>query len=340
MNVISKGFLAAASLGALLAGAAEAKTVLTMNSWLPPSHPQVSELLVPWAEDVKKATDGRVEIKILPAPLGPPPAAFDLAKNGVADITYSVQGYTPGRFNTAAIAEIPFLSDDAVATSVAFMRVQNAMLGAAGEYAGVHVLSVYTHGPGEIFSTKPITAPEDVAGQKIRTGGAMAHDIAVELGAAPVEGPSSKAYELLSQGVADGIFFPFETVNFFNLNDVLKFGYTVPGGLYNTGMFLVMNEGKWNALPPEDKAAIEPLIGEAFSRRAGEMWNRVDARGREAMAGKIAIEAASPEAVEALRARLAPVVQKRIEQASKAGIDGQAAYDMMKAEIAKIEAAD
>lgn len=323
---------------ALYTGIAQADTVLTMNSWLPPTHPQVSELFVPWMADIERVTEGRVKINMLPAPLGPPPAAFDLAKNGVADIAYSVHGYTPGRFKTPMIAEMPFMSDSSVATSAAFWRVHEAMLKDAGEYEGVKVLTLFTHGPGEIFSTKPIETPEDIAGQKIRIGSALAHSIATDLGAVPVEGPSSKAYELLSQGVADGIFFPFESVNFFNLNDILDYGYTVPGGLYNTAMFVVMNEAKWNSISPEDQALIEPLLGEAFARRAGEMWDKVDAEGRASMEGKIALKAATPEEIEVLRDRLAPIVASQIAKVSETGIDGQAAYDMLFDEIAKIEA--
>jgi len=87
MNMKLKKIAATSTAIALFSGAAFADTVLTMNSWLPPTHPQVAELFVPWAADIEKATEGRVKINILPAPLGPPPAAFDLAKNGIADIT-------------------------------------------------------------------------------------------------------------------------------------------------------------------------------------------------------------------------------------------------------------
>lgn len=340
MNVISRNIAAFATAFGLSGAAAHAEVVLTMNNWLPPSHPQVAELFVPWAADIETVTEGRVKVNILPAPLGPPPASFDLALNGAADITFSVLGYTPNRFKTSVLAEMPFLSDDAVATSVAFWRVQDAMLKEAGEYDGVKVLTVFTHGPGEIFSREAIGSAEDVAGQKIRIGSTLAHDIAENLGAVPVEGPSSKAYELLSQGVADGIFFPFESVTFFNLQDILNHGYTVDGGLYNSAMFVVMNQAKWDSIPPEDQALIEPLLGEAFARRAGEMWNAADARGREQMDGKIALRAATPEEVAALKERLAPIVQDRIAQVSSTGIDGQAAYDMMLAEIAKIEAGE
>ena len=338
MNVIFR-VLSAASVGVMMfAGTVKAETVLTLSSWVPATHPQVANFIVPMAADIERVTEGRVKVKILPAPLGPPAAAFDLAKNGVADITYSVQGYTPGRFKTAAIGEMPFLSDDAVATSVAFWRVYEKYLASAGEYDGVKVMAIYTHGPGEMFSSKPIENVDDIEGQKIRIGGVVAKDIVTSLGGVPVEGPSSKSYELLSQGVADGIFFPYESVNFFKLIDLVDYGYAVPGGIYNTAMFVVMNHGKWDSLPPEDQAAISTIIGEPLSRKAGEMWNEADARGRAAMEGKVRIHEAGETDMTALREKLQPIIDNQIAVVSATGVDGQAAYEMLKAEIAKVEA--
>lgn len=337
MNVIRKLiFVAGAVLS--LAAPVKAETLLTLSSWVPPMHPQVAQFIVPLAKDIERVTEGRVKVNILPAPLGPPAAAFDLAKNGVADITYSVQGYTPGRYKTAAIGELPFLSDNAVATSVAFWRVHQKYLAAAKEYDGVKVLAVYTHGPGEIFSSRPIRSLEDIKGQKIRVGAVVAHDVAKTLGGVPVEGPSSKSYELLSQGVADGIFFPAESVNFFKLINLVGNGYTVPGGLYNTAMFVVMNQKKWDSLPPQDQAAIDTIIGEPLARKAGEMWNKADAEGREAMKGKVTLQAPSEADMATLREKLQPIIDKQIAVVSSAGVDGAAAYRMLKEEIAKVEA--
>jgi TRAP-type C4-dicarboxylate transport system substrate-binding protein len=338
MNVKLKKIASLTVAAALLSCAAQADTVLTMNSWLPPTHPQVAELFVPWAQDIEDVTEGRVKVNILPAPLGSPAAAFDLAKNGIADIAYAPHGYSPGRFNTSALAEMPFLSEDAVATSVGFWRVQEEMLNAAGEYDGVKLLTVFTHGPGEIYSREPIETADDIAGQKIRIGSPMAHDIASELGAVPVEGPSSKAYELLSQGVVDGIFFPAETVTFFRLEEILKHAYTVDGGLYNSAMFVVMNEAKWNSISPEDQALIEPLLGEAFARRAGEMWNAADAAGLAAMEGNVNFKTATAEETVNLQQLLAPIVAESLAKVTATGVDGQAAYDMLLSEIAKVEA--
>jgi TRAP-type C4-dicarboxylate transport system substrate-binding protein len=249
-----------------------------------------------------------------------------------------VQGYTPGRFKTSAVAEMPFLTSDAVVSSVAYQRVHDAMLAQAGEYEGVKVLAVHTHGPGQIFSSSMIESVDDIAGQKIRVGSVVAHDLAELLGAVPVEGPSSKAYELLSQKVADGIFFPWETVNFFKLGDLVSSAFVADGGVYNTAFMMVMNQAKWDSIAPEDQAAIEKIIGEPLARKAGEMWNAADAAGRAALEGNIAIYDASEDDIASLRERFVPVIEANIALVSEAGVDGQAAYDMLLEEIEKLEA--
>jgi TRAP-type C4-dicarboxylate transport system substrate-binding protein len=168
----------------------------------------------------------------------------------------------------------------------------------------------------------------------MRVGGGIVHEIATRIGATPVEGPSSKAYELLSQGVADGILFPYESVAFFKLIPLLDQGLAVPGGLYNTSFYVVMNKAKWESLPDEDKAAIDSVSGEALARLAGQMWDRVDAAGLAEMEGKIAITTASDAQVAALAAQLQPVIDAKLAEVSETGVDGAAALAMMKAEIA------
>ncbi|MBT9386501.1 TRAP transporter substrate-binding protein [Pseudooceanicola sp. CBS1P-1] len=329
----------AAVAAVVLAAPVSAETKLTVANWLPPSHPLVSDVIVPMMEKIKEATHGEVVPTMLPAPLGPPAAHFDFAVNGVADITFGVQGYSPGRFKTTNIAELPFMGPSAVATSVAYWRTWNAMLKQAGEYDKVHVLGVFTHGPGEIFvKGKDPSATDVLSGTKMRVGGGIINDIATKLGAVPVEGPSSKAYELLSQGVADGIFFPYESVNFFGLIPQLTDAIDVPGGLYNTSFYVVMNKAKWDALTPEEQTEIDSVTGEALARMAGEMWDAQDAKGKAAMEGKITIHPATDAQVAAWKEALQPVVDAKLKEVSETGVDAQAAYDMMKSEIAKVEA--
>lgn len=330
-----KHFLHSAAITVALSSSAMADTVLTVANWLPPSHPLVSEVIVPMTEQIAAATDGAVTANILPAPLGPPQAHFDFAVNGVADITFGVQGYNPGRFKTTNIAELPFLSDSAEDLSVAYWRTYDAMLKDAGEYDDVKVLAVFTHGPGEIFlKDGDAASPDLMDGAKLRVGGGIVHEVASTLGAVPVEGPSSKAYELLSQGVADGILFPYESVNFFKLIPELSVGVSVPGGLYNTSFYIVMNKAKWDSLSAEEQAAIDSVTGEALARMAGQMWDNADAAGLAAMDGKTTVTPATDAQMSAWKDALQPVIDSKIAEVSEAGIDGAAAYEMLMSEIA------
>lgn len=326
----------AASAALLSASASLAATTLNMASWLPPAHPLVTDVMKPYAEAVKKATEGRVTINIMQAPLGPPAAHFDFAVNGVADITYGVQGYNPGRFKTTNIAEIPFLGDTAESISVGYWRVFDKTLRKAGEYDKVHVLGVFTHGPGQIFlKGRDVSGPEPLKGAKMRVGGGIVADLVKALGGVPVEGPSSKTYEIMSSGVADGITFPFESVAFFKLIPMLDTALVVPGGLYNTSFYVAMNKAKWDALSDADKQAIDSVSGEALAHLAGKAWDAADASGKAAMDGKIQFVSATPEQVKAIEASLKPIIDAKLAETASTGVDATAAVTAMKDEIAK-----
>jgi TRAP-type C4-dicarboxylate transport system substrate-binding protein len=338
MNRRMTTLLASAALAILAyAPAAMADTVLKVSNWLPPSHPIVKDMLTPWGKQIEEATKGRVKIEILPSPLGPPPAQFDIAKDGLADVAFSVHGYTPGRFTLTEIAELPFLSDKAEALSVAYWRVTDQMLAKADEHKGVKLLSVFTHGPGHIFNTKkPIKNLDDLKGMKMRVGGGIVNTIAKELDFVPVMQPSSKAYEILSAGVADGILFPHESVPFFKLEKVLKNGTLVPRGLYNTSFFLIMNQAKWDGLAAEDKAAITAASGEAFARLSGKAWDAADKAGLDAMkAAGIQFETMSPGFMTTVANKLSGLEMDWYGKAKAKGVDGEAALKMLRAEIGK-----
>ena len=143
---------------------------------------------------------------------------------------------------------------------------------------------------------------------------------------------------MLSQGVADGILFPYESVNFFKLIPQLETGVSVPGGLYNTSFYVVMNKERWESLTPEEQTAIDGVTGEALARMAGQMWDRADAAGLEAMTGQTTVSAASEDQIAVWGAALQPVVDAKLAEVTSTGIDGAAALAMLKAEIAALEA--
>src|SRR5947207_2166785 len=130
---------------------------------------------------------------------------------------------------------------------------------------------------------RAIGAVKDVDGLRIRVGGGLVNEITRKLGAVLMLKPAPESYELLSQGVADGLFFPKESVVSFKLVPLIKHVTYVPGGLYNVTFALVMNEAKWKQLSPADQAAINKLSGEALALRAGKAWDAADVRGDKAL---------------------------------------------------------
>lgn len=333
MRKVIAALATAVTLG--LAPAAFADTTLRVSNWLPPSHPIVKDILAPWGKQVETATDGRVKVEIMSSPIGKPPAQFDLIRSGAADIGYGVHGYTPGRFKLTPLVEGPFLSDSAEALSVAYWKVHEAMLAKAEEHKGVKVLTVFTHGPGMIYTTaKPVAKLTDAAGLKMRIGGGIVAEVAERLGMVGVPAPSPQVYEILANGVADGILFPAESVPFFRIEEVIRHGVSVPGGLYNTSFFVVMNAKTWNRLSDEDKAAIDSVSGEAMARLAGAAWDAADEAGLAVMTEKGVTLTEADEAMTAeLADALAGIEDGFLAAAQERGIDGKAALEMLRAEV-------
>ncbi|MFN3499514.1 MAG: ABC transporter substrate-binding protein, partial [Pannonibacter indicus] len=95
---------------AAAAGSASAQTVLNVSTWLPPSH-GATMAQNQWCEAVEKETAGSVKCNLLPKAVSAPPGTFDAVRDGLADVSYTVDGYTPGRFIFTQVAEFPFLGD-------------------------------------------------------------------------------------------------------------------------------------------------------------------------------------------------------------------------------------
>ncbi len=329
-----------AAVFALLAAApASAQTVLTMSSWVPPTH-SLTRDLVAWSQAVEKATQGRVKFQMLPKHPSSPPGTFDAVRDDLVDVSYVTASYTPARHPLPLLAELPGAGATAEINSVAFSRIHWKYLQAANEYKGVKLLAVFTHGPGQMFTvSKPVNSVADLAGMKIRTGGGVAEAAAKALGASPFVKPAPESYELLSSGIADGTFFPAESIKSFNLDRVVKYATVFPGGFYCSAFGFFMNEDKWNKLSKQDQDAIWSVSGESLARAIGKSWDAADKAGYDAMkAAGVVITEASPAFVADVHKRTEPLVQNWIKSANAKGIDGAKVYAEFHEELKKVAA--
>lgn len=330
--VITALTLAASSL-------ASAQTVLTVSTWLPPSH-ALSATQKDWCDLLEKNTAGKMKCNILPRGVSAAPGTFDAIKNGLADVSYTVHGYTPGRFVLAQMAEFPFLGNSAESISVAFNKIAAKYPEFNKEHQGVKVLTLYTHGPGIVFNTKrPIAKVDDLSGLKFRVGGGMVNAMSKALGMNVTLKPAPESYELLSGGVMDGTLFPAESTESFKIDKIIRHATTFPGGLYNTSFVAIMNQARYDKLSAEEKKAIDAISGENYARMFGRAWDKVDLRATAMMqANGVQVVKADAKFVAEVKTKTAGLEAKWVADAQAAGLkDPAKVLAEFRAEIARQE---
>jgi TRAP-type C4-dicarboxylate transport system substrate-binding protein len=329
--------LAALAGAAFAAVPASAQTVITLSSWVPPTH-ALTLAQNEWCELVAKNANGKIRCNLLPRAVANPPGTFDAVKNGLADVSFIVQGYTPGRFTLTKMAEFPFLGDASEPISIAYEKVAAKHPEFAKEHQGVHVLTYFTHGPGIVFNTKkPVTKLEDLQGLKWRIGGGVINDIAKALNMNVTLKPAPDSYELLSSGVMDGTLFPAESIESFKIDKVIKYATTFPGGLYNTSFALIMNQAKYDKLTPDEKKAVDAASGEVAARIIGRQWDKADRRAHALMqANNVQVTKADAKFVADVKQRTMPLEQAWAKEAEAKGLkNADKVLADFRAEIAK-----
>ena len=310
---------------------------INFSSWLPPGHPIMADMMIPWMENVKKATDGRVDVKLLAKSMGHPKDYMDIVKNGMADVGYSCNAYAAGRFKLYEGMEIPFLGNDAEALSVAYWRTYKKYFEKANEYRGVQVIGLMTHGPGAIHNSKKvIQSITDAKGLKFRVPGGMSVHVVKALGGVGLAKPASQIYELLSRGVADGVVLPLESIKSFKITKVVPYTTLVPDGLYNVAFYLVMNQKTFNGFSAADQKAVMAESGETFAKLAGKAWNAADKVGLAAMkANGNTIETASPEFIAEIKEATKHLESGWTKRANMRGVAGEAALRFFRRTVAE-----
>lgn len=331
MQIIRTALATLTTLGALvvpLAANAQAKPiVLQYSSYHPQTIWFTSKGVNPWIAEVEKVTQGRVKIETLPKTVGTPAAAFDVARDGLADMTIVITGYTPGRFPLAEMGELPFGGEDASTMSPAFDRVYRKHFARADEFKGVEILSIFTISPGHIFTTKrQVKTIEDMKGLKLRAPNATSSRSLTLMSAVPILKSFTEAYELLSTGAIDGSLMLKETVKSGNAVDLLHYGTIVPGGVFNSVLAIAVNADKWKSIPEADRKAIMSISGEHFARHIGLAYSDADKEAMGIMAqAKYVVEPASPKLVADMKKALSSQESEWLDRAAKKGIANPAA---------------
>lgn len=317
--------LTLASLSISASGIASAEKVMRVGSWLPPKHTMNKDVLPTWGKWIEEATEGRVKLKI-EYPGGHPKALLDNVQDGVFDAGWTFHGYFPGRFKLTKIVELPNLDADAEAASVAHWRINEKYLKKAGEHRGIVLGALFTHGPGNIHLREPISSLKEMNGKKIRIGGGVQTEIANLMGVKGVAAPGSKVYEILSQGVADGVFMPLGEKRTLRLKEVAPFTLKFPNGMYLGSFGVFINPDFMDSLGKKDRDAIMSVSGEKLSAMAGRFWGE-DAKIGEADARKSGnvIMDATPEIISEFKNMTSNITENWLEDVKSRKVNAKEA---------------
>ncbi len=327
---------AAVSLSCLSSAlAADEVITLKMHHFLPAQANVPKLVLDVWADKVEADSEGRIKIDRFPSMQlgGKPPELMDQAIDGIADIVWTVIGYTPGRYPTPELFELPFMVEDARAASCAYWKMFDEHM-KDGEFKDVKVLGTWVHGPGIFHTSDPVETPADLKGMKIRGGGRMVNKLLELAGATPVGMPISSVPEGLSKGVVDGTTVPWEVTTALKVSELVENHTEFKGpALYTMTFALAMNKEKFESLPKDLQKVIDDNSGLNFSVFAGGTQADADGPARELAVdnGNNIVTISDAKEWEAL---VKPIYKTWVADVKKKDLDGQARIDQAKALMA------
>ncbi len=241
---------------ATTATSAQAATTLRLSHFWPEVSTINKQIFAQWAKAVEEDSNGELRVQLFPSQtLSQADETYSATVNGIADIGITAQGYTNGRFPLSQIVELPGVAESAPQGACVLQTLYDDGQ-IAQEYDDSHVLFMFTTGPGYIHTKDTdVQKPSDLEGLRIRRPTAVAGDILENMGAQPVGMPAPDIYTSLQRGVIDGLSFPWEGINSFQLADQLNYHTQVP--FYTLIFVATMNQSTYESLSPEQKQAID-----------------------------------------------------------------------------------
>jgi TRAP-type transport system periplasmic protein len=311
-------------LAAVLAGAALPVLAqeLRLSTFVPAVHVIYREILMPWAEEVSKATGGQVKVTLYPSMQlgGKPPELFRQTADGVTDLTFTLPGYTSAAFPRVGIIELPGLKEDGFkATDMMWDLLDPYLL---PEFQGTKVIALWGAEDAGLMTrnAKAFRTLDDLKGLRMRAPSAAQARQVQYIGAVPIAAPVTEVYPGLERGTMDGALVPFTTILDFRLGEVAK-GYTVTGPVFGRSVFLIaMNQKKYDSLPASARQAIDRLSGRELSRKATGVYIKRAEQALASVRGKADVVEFSKAEQDRVTRQLRPIIDEWVKEMEGKGV--------------------
>lgn len=271
------GTVAAAVAVLFSAPVAAEEIVLKVAHFWPSSALSQKQVLEPWCAKIEAESNQRMKCQIYPAMQlgGTPGQLIQQAADGVADIVWTLPGYTAGRFPSVEVFELPFLTRNAEGASRAAWEYYEKY--GKKDFEAVKPLAFHVHDAGHIHNNKrEIKKLADFRGLKMRAPTRLTNRMIAHLGATPVAMPMPQTPEAVSKGVVDGYVLPWEVVPTMKLHEMTKYHTEMDASqpaLYTAVFTIAMNKARYESLPDDLKKVIDANSGVDFSASIGRAWD-------------------------------------------------------------------
>jgi TRAP-type C4-dicarboxylate transport system substrate-binding protein len=322
-------------LAALPAALAQDKEVqLKISLWVPPAHPLFPSTKE-WAADIEAQSGGTIKSTVFPAEqLGKAFDHYDMARDGIADVTWVNPGYQPGRFPIIAVGQIPFTFPDGRKGTAALDSWYRKY--APTEMKDTHFCFAFIHDPGTFHSArKKIAMPDDLKGMKVRPAQSTIGQLVTMLGGTNVQASAPESRDMLERGVADAITFPWGSVFLFGIDKVVKYHIDAP--LYSTVFTYSINRDKYASLSPAQKTVMDDHCTTEWAVKIAGPWVDFEHEGLARMKETPGHEvyALTAEERAAWQKTVEPLTKSWIESVRKTGADPWSAMAELKASLVK-----
>jgi TRAP-type C4-dicarboxylate transport system substrate-binding protein len=313
---------------------------LKLAHWVPPSHP-LQKAMEDWGTSLQKATNGTVTFTVFPSQqLGKAFDHYDMARDGIADVTYISPGYQPGRFPIIDAGNLPFMMSNAKGGSQALDAWYR-------KYAGTEMKDVkfclgFVHDYGSFHSrTKKVVVPGDVKGMKVRPAHATIATLVTQLGGTNVQASAPEVRDVIEKGVADAVTFPWGSIPLFGIDKVTKYHMNTP--LYVTAFAWVMNKTTYQNMSPMQQKAVDAQCNTEWALRVAAPWADYERAGVAKLEGDTAsgreVYTITDAQLGEWRKAAEPVVKVWADSVRKGGVDPDAVLGELKASLAKYNSA-
>jgi TRAP-type C4-dicarboxylate transport system substrate-binding protein len=299
---------AAMPVAAMLGGKlARAEDHLKWAVFTPDSEVTFRTVMKPFAETVQRESDNAVVFDLFPnGALGRNPGQQpQMIIDGVADVAWVVQSYSPGRFPDTEVLELPGLFKDLRESSLVATRLGRRKV--LNDYGDFYVIGLWGTAPYSIHTNYPVNSIADLKGKTIRASSKNESAALRAFGAVPIGMPVTEIPEAISRGTISGTTSHLSPFFDFGLDRVTNNHFFI--GLGIVPLAVLMNKKKFDALPEAARAAIERNAGDALTKKWIESITSYNAANLEKLKGNPKNKVVFPSQAELDEAQrlLAPV---------------------------------